>query len=92
MLSEDVSHKHLYTNALAKLLGPAWRYFSQYSTIYDPIMGNIQPATPQQFYGRAILYKAAVIYYHGSAGYAPSEAIQGAENDLVQVYKKVYQR
>jgi hypothetical protein len=92
MLSEDISHKHLYTNALARLLGPTWRYFSQYSTIYDQLLGNIRPATPQQFYDRAILYKEAVIYYNGSAGYAPTEAIQGAENDLVQVYKKVYQR
>jgi hypothetical protein len=91
MLSEDMFHKHLYTNALAGLLGPRWRYFSQYQTIYDPILGNIQPATPNYFYDRAILYKETVLHDNGSAGYAPSEAIPGAENDVVQVYKKVYQ-
>lgn len=92
MLSEDAVHTSLYTNALAAMLGPTRTYFSQYRTIYDSLFGDIRPAEPNKFYDYAILYKDLVARDKGSAGYAPSEGIPGAENDVVQVFRKAGQK
>jgi hypothetical protein len=85
LLADHPSKLRLTNTALPNLLGRDRRYFTTYHTIYDPIVGPLQDATPGERYDFAVLYNEDD---PASYGYTSEDRVDIGDIELIQVYHK----